>query len=186
MITMAQKRFEMHLNPNLDGSYRIALNLAGNTENASDLVQESALRAFRSFHTFQEGTNFRAWFYRIITNLFLEWSRKRQREHISNEDVDVYLNNHFHNVSSHSPSPVADVIEKMDIERVHYAIHSLPEEYRIAATLYFIDDLSYQEIANIVDCPVGTVRSRLHRGRRLLKKALRPIAEQQGIIAACA
>ena len=125
-------------------------------------------------------------FYRFITNLFLEWSRKRQREHISNEDVDVYLNNHFHNVSSHSPSPVADVIEKMDIERVHYAIHSLPEEYRIAATLYFIDDLSYQEIANIVDCPVGTVRSRLHRGRRLLKKALRPIAEQQDIIAACA
>jgi RNA polymerase sigma factor (sigma-70 family) len=112
MITMAQKRFEMHLNPNLDGSYRIALNLAGNTEDASDLVQESALRAFRSFHTFQEGTNFRAWFYRIITNLFLEWSRKRQREHISNEDVDVYLNNHFHNVRSHSPSPVADVIEK--------------------------------------------------------------------------
>jgi RNA polymerase sigma-70 factor (ECF subfamily) len=74
----------------------------------------------------------------------------------------------------------------MDIERVHYAIHSLPEEYRIAATLYFIDDLSYQEIANIVDCPVGTARSRLHRGRRLLKKALRAIAEQQGIIAACA
>lgn len=186
MVTMAQKRFETHLNPHLDGAYRIAFNLAGNGDDASDLLQESALRAFRSFHTFQEGTNFRAWFYRIITNLFLEWARKRQREHLINEDVNVYLNTYFQNDSSHSSSPVADVMENMDIKHVHEAIHALPEEYRVVATLYFIDDLSYQEIAHIVDCPVGTVRSRLHRGRRQLKRALRPLAEQQGIISACA
>ena len=186
MITMAQKRFEMQLNPHLDGAYRIAQNLAGNGDDASDRLQESALRAFRSFHTFQEGTNFRAWFYRIITNLFLEWNRKRRREHLINEDVEVYLNTYFHTDTSHSSSPVTNVTERMDVEHVHEAIHALPEEYRVVATLYFIDDLSYQEIANIVDCPVGTVRSRLHRGRRQLKKTLRPIAELQGIISACA
>lgn len=184
MLTMAQKRFETHLNPNLDGAFRIAFNLAGNGEDASDLVQESALRAFRSFHTFQEGTNFRAWFYRIITNLFLEWSRKRQRESLFRDEMDLYVDTHH--LTGDRSNPVAEVMEKIDIERVHAAIHALPEEYRVAATLYFIDDLSYQEIADIIGCPVGTVRSRLHRGRRLLKQSLKSVAEQKGIVTACA
>ena len=184
MITMAQKRFEAVLNPNLDRAYRIAFNLAGNRDDAADLLQEGALRAFRAFHTFQEGTNFRAWFYRIITNLFLEWSRKRQRERLVHEDLDMYLNNQVHYDSSLSSSPAAEVMDRMDIEHIHQAIQALPEEYRVVATLYFIEDLAYQDIADIVHCPVGTVRSRLHRSRRLLKKALRPVAVQQGIIAA--
>lgn len=186
MTTMVHKRFEAHLEPLLDAAYRMALHLCNDEDDAADLLQESALRAFRSFHTFEEGTNFRAWFFRIMTNLNVEWSRKRHREPVVALDSDLYLNQDY---ASEGPDhtdlePAAQILDHLETEEVQRAIQALPDEYRMASMLYFIDELSYQEIADIVGCPVGTVRSRLHRGRRMLKRSLRFIAEQYGIVRA--
>lgn len=185
MSDTARKRFENLLEPIIDTAYRMALHMAKNPDDAADIVQESALRAYRSFHTFQEGTNFKAWFFRIVTNYFLEWARKRQRERIISDEEDVLVANYEGNTAqSEQMNPVSTVHGQMRVAQVRSAIGALPEEYRIVASLYFMDEFSYQEIADIVNCPVGTVRSRLHRGRRLLKRSLRSMAEQRGIVEA--
>ncbi|MBT5875734.1 MAG: sigma-70 family RNA polymerase sigma factor [Candidatus Latescibacteria bacterium] len=178
-MEIARKRFENQLTPILDTAFRVALNMSGNRDDASDVVQESALRAFRSFHTFQEGTNFRAWFLRIVTNYFLEWRRKRVREPLLEDDQDFVINS----IPQKEPSGTG-VMGQMEVDQVQDAIRSLPDEYRMAASLYFMEDMSYQQISQMLSCPVGTVRSRLHRGRRLLKRALRSLALNQGIISA--
>lgn len=178
-MEIARKRFENELTPVLDTAFRVALNMSGNRDDASDVVQESALRAFRSFHTFQEGTNFRAWFLRIVTNYFLEWRRKRVREPLLDDDQDFVINS-----IPQKESTGTDAMGQMEVEQVQDAIQRLPDEYRMAASLYFMEDLSYQQISQMLSCPVGTVRSRLHRGRRLLKRSLRSLALNQGIISA--
>ena len=180
-MDITQKRFEAQLNPILDTAYRVAYNMSGNQEDASDVVQKSALRAHRSFHTFQEGTNFRAWFLRIVTNYFLEWRRKRVREPLLDDDQDYVISNI---PQPDSASSATGVLGQMEVDQVQDAIRGLPDEYRTAASLYFMDDMSYQQIARTLSCPVGTVRSRLHRGRKLLKHSLRSLALNQGIISA--
>jgi RNA polymerase sigma-70 factor (ECF subfamily) len=187
----AAKWFESYLTPILTAVYGTALHMTRNCEDAEDLVQEAALQAFRAFDSFQEGTNFKAWFFRILTNLFINAYRKRQREPEINslsesEDAPaLYLFKRTQEMGVHAwnPDPAALVIERMETEQIGRAIAALPEDYRVVAALYFMEEFSYQEIAEIVGCPVGTVRSRLHRGRRMLQKALWHIAEQQGIIA---
>lgn len=180
---MAQRRFETQLEPIIGTAYRIALNMSGNQDDAADIVQESALRAFRSFHTFQDGTNFKAWFFRIVTNFFLEWTRKRRREPFIEGDGEAYLDNLAPDMLPlEHMNPASVVRGRMEVEQVQAAISALPKEYRVVASLYFIDEMSYQEIAGIAGCPVGTVRSRLHRSRRLLKLSLRPLAVRRGIL----
>jgi RNA polymerase sigma-70 factor (ECF subfamily) len=185
----AAERFERLLAPLLGPAYGTALHMTRNSEDAEDLVQEAAVRAFRAFATFQEGTNFKAWFYRILTNLFLNSYRQRQRqpEVIGLEDAPaLYLYSETRAAGLHSwcGDPAALVLRKMEVEHVTEAIASLPEEFRTVCALYFVQEFSYQEIAEILGCPVGTVRSRLHRGRRILQRALWHVAQEQGIPAA--
>lgn len=187
----AAQRFESYLRPMLTAVYGTALHLTRNRDDAEDLVQEAALQAFRAFDSFQQGTNFKAWFFRILTNLFINAYRKRQRtpevETLSESDdaPALYLFKRTREIGMHArnPNPAALVIERLEVEQVSRAIAALPEDYRLVSALYFMEEFSYQEIAEIVGCPVGTVRSRLHRGRRMLQKSLWHIAEQQGIIA---
>ena len=185
----AAKKIEEYLAPILGPAYGTAFHLTRNRDDAEDLVQEAAVQAFRFFHTFQEGTNFRAWFFRILTNLFLNKYRQKQREPqvVEFEDApDLYLYAETRQAGLHSRSadPAALVLRKMEVEHVAAAIAALPEEFRTVSALYFMQEFSYQEIAEILDCPVGTVRSRLHRGRKALQRALWQIAQEHGIPAA--
>jgi RNA polymerase sigma-70 factor, ECF subfamily len=183
--------FDAYLTPILDAAYGTALHLTRHRDDAEDLVQEAALQAFRAFDTFQPGTNFKAWFLRILTNMFINTYRKKQREPAIEKLDDrtdapiLYLYTQTRNMGFHSwnSDPAAFVIDKLGATQVAEAIAALPEEYRIVAALYFVEEFSYQEIADIVACPVGTIRSRLHRGRRMLQKALWRIAEDQGVLA---
>jgi RNA polymerase sigma-70 factor, ECF subfamily len=187
----AVTRFESCLTPILTAAYGTALHMTRNGDDAQDLVQEAALQAFRAFNSFQEGTNFKAWFFRILTNLFINAYRRRQREPGIDTLPDLedapalYLFKRTQEMGMHAwnSDPAASVLERFEAEQVCSAIAALPEDYRIVSALYFMEEFSYQEIAEIVGCPVGTVRSRLHRGRRMLQKALWHIAEQQGIVA---
>ncbi len=170
----------------LDQAYRTAMHFSRNRLDAEDLVQEASLRAFRAFHTFQPGTNFKAWFLRILTNQFLQGYRKQRREP-QLVDVDavqpLYLYSKTREAGLHSmsPDPAHLLMSKLDVEQVSAALAALPEEYRTVSVLYFMEDLSYKEIADMVGCPVGTVRSRLHRGRKVLQRALWQVAEEAGI-----
>lgn len=179
--------FESLLTPQLGAAYGMALRLSGNTADAEDLVQEAALLAFRGFKTFELGTNFKAWFFRILTNAYFGKRRREKRRPTSVDLEDVperYLFERTAEAGLHERSndPASHLVSEMDVEQVTAAIDALPEEYRVVSMLYFLEDLSYQDIAEVLDIPVGTVRSRLHRGRRMLQKALWHIAEEAGII----
>ena len=181
-----QAEFEALFSPILQMAYGTAVRLTRSRTDADDLVQEAALLAFRAFGSFQRGTNFKAWFFRILTNAFYSRHRKEKHEkgNLSTDDVPaLYL---YHKVteaglSGSDSDPASAIMDRLDADRVAEALDTLPEEYRAVATLYFIDDLSYQQIAGVLQCPVGTVRSRLHRGRRMLQKALWDVAMERGI-----
>lgn len=180
-------QFEAFLEPVLDAAYGTALRYTRNRADAEDLVQEAALLACRGFGTFEQGSNFRAWFFRILTNAFYSKYRKRKRQgtDVELEDTpELYLYMQTATLGLHGKStdPAQALMAKLESEHVTAAIEALPEEYRVVATLYFMEDFAYQEIADIVGVPVGTIRSRIHRGRRLLQKALWRIAEERGIV----
>ena len=181
-----QAEFETLFSPILQIVYGTAVRLTRNRADAEDLVQDAALMAYRAFGTFQPGTNFKAWFFRILTNAFYSRHRKEKHEK-ANPSLDdlpaLYL---YHKtteagLTGSETDPASTIMDRLDADRVGEALDALPEEYRAAATLYFIDDLSYQQIADVLQCPVGTVRSRLHRGRRMLQRSLWDIAVERGI-----
>ena len=185
----AAKRFEAHLTPILSAAYGTALHWTRNSHDAEDLVQEASFLAFRAFHQYEEGTRFKAWFYRILTNQFFQRHRKKKREPDTVELEDapqllLYVKSHQSGLATVEPDPADFIMSKLTTEQIADAIGALPEDFRIASALYFMEDFSYQEIADVLACPVGTVRSRLHRGRRLLQQSLWKIAEEQGIVAA--
>jgi RNA polymerase sigma-70 factor (ECF subfamily) len=185
--TRAQEEFEALFRPILSMAYGTAVRLTRDRTEAEDLVQDAALLAFRAFGSFQPGTNFKAWFFRILTNAFYSRHRKTKHErgNVSTEDLPalyLYARTAEFGLHSQEPDPAAAMMDKFDTEHVAEALDALPEEYRVVASLYFIDDLSYQQIAEAVGCPVGTVRSRLHRGRRMLQKALWRVADERGIV----
>ena len=187
--TRAQEEFEALFRPILSMAYGTAVRLTRDRTEAEDLVQDAALLAFRAFGSFQPGTNFKAWFFRILTNAFYSRHRKtkHERNNVSTEDLPaLYLYSRTAEIGLHSqePDPAAAMMDRFDTEHVAEALDALPEEYRVVASLYFVDDLSYQQIAEAVGCPVGTVRSRLHRGRRMLQRALWQVAEERGIVPA--
>jgi RNA polymerase sigma-70 factor (ECF subfamily) len=149
-------------------------------------VQEASLNAFRGFGSFVEGSNFRAWFFRILVNCVYSRHRRTRRQGIEVELEDspeLYLYCQTAAAGLHGPTqdPATELMSRLDQDAIAAALESLPAEYRIVATLYFMQDLPYQEIAEMVGCPVGTVRSRLHRARRLLQKNLWRVAEERGI-----
>lgn len=179
--------FESLLEPFLPTVFRAAMQMAGSRDDAEDLVQDAAVQAYRAFHTFTPGTNFKAWFFRILTNAFYQTHRKRRRtpETTSVEEAPaLYLYSRASETGllQRSDDPAALVLGQLDREAVGAAIDRLPEDYRVAAALYFVEEFSYEEIAQILGCPIGTVRSRLHRGRRLLQQSLWQLAQERGIV----
>ena len=180
--------FEALLQPVLEPAYRAAYHLSRNAADAEDIVQEASLLAWRNFDSFERGTNFKAWFQRIAMNVFLTRCRAERRRGITvpliGEDGDNDRTAADVRWARDGRDPAESILSEMDIEQVQAALASLPVEYRTVAVLYFVDDLSYEQIAETLDCPVGTVRSRLHRGRRLLWKRLEATARDRGIRAA--
>lgn len=186
--TSTQAEFERLFAPIVSMAYGTAVRLTRDRTEAEDLVQDAALLAYRAFGSFQPGTNFKAWFFRILTNAFYSRHRKEKHEkaNVSTEDVPpLYLYNRTAEagLQGRESDPASAIMDKLDTEQVSAALEALPTEYRVVATLYFIEDFSYQQIAEVLECPVGTVRSRLHRGRRILQKALWDIAVERGIVA---
>jgi len=158
-----------------------------NPQDAEDLVQETYFRAFRSAHQFQPGTNLRAWLFKILTNSFINQYRKRARnpQSTSLDDVEeFYLYNHLvdSGVQPESPNPEATVIDRFAEADVIKALEQLPLEFRQVVLLADVEGFSYKEIADIVGIPVGTVMSRLHRGRRRLQKELWEYAVASGYL----
>ena len=178
-------RFERDVMPLLSGLYSSALRMTRNPSDAEDLVQETVLRAYRGFAGFQEGTNLKAWLYRILTNSFINTYRKRQREPVTVEgpdDLDEWYLFDRLGARNVEPSAESEVLEQLPDEAVQRALEALPEGFRMAVLLADVQGFSYKEIAEMLDIPIGTVMSRLHRGRKALEKALWDTAVERGIV----
>jgi len=182
-----QASFESLFSGVAHAAFGVAMRLTRNQADAEDLVQDAALLAHRGFGSFMQGTNFRAWFFKILINCYYSRRRREKSRPVTSDlddtpDLYIYARAGQAGFPTQGPDPAALLLEKLGTERIVGAIGRLPEEYRIVSTLYFMEDLSYEEIARVTECPVGTVRSRLHRGRKMLQKALWQIAEEDGIV----
>jgi RNA polymerase sigma-70 factor, ECF subfamily len=171
----------------MSSAYGVAMRFCHNQADAEDLVQEAAFLAYRAFDSFVQGSNFRAWFLKILTNCYFSKRRREKSRPVTSDlddtpDLYIYARSGQAGFPTQGPDPASELLEALGTERIVAAIGRLPEDYRIVSTLYFMEDLSYEEIARILECPVGTVRSRLHRGRKMLQKALWQIAEEDGIV----
>jgi RNA polymerase sigma-70 factor, ECF subfamily len=178
------ERFEREALPFMSELYAAAVRMTRNPADAEDLLQETYLRAYRAFASFQEGTNLRAWLYRILTNAFINTYRKRQREPqtVSDDELeDWYLYDKL-GMDAAEASAEATVLENLPDQDVQDALASLPEQFRLAVLLADVEGFSYKEIAQILDIPIGTVMSRLHRGRRALEKRLWGVMRERGVV----
>jgi RNA polymerase sigma-70 factor (ECF subfamily) len=172
--------FETLLEDVMEGAYRLGLRLTGNRDDAMDLVQDAAVQAYRGFGGFERGSNFRAWFYRIVANRFYRLAqRKKPPTTVYDEAEEEPLL--LRVAMDASPQVVLDVLDRLDAEAVQLAIDRLPPEFRAVGMLYFLEELKYEEIAHALELPLGTVRSRLHRGRKLLQRELWEIAGSRGL-----
>ncbi len=180
-----RERFERDVLPLLPNLYGAAMRMTRNPTDAEDLVQDTYLRAFRGFGGFQEGTNLKAWLYRILTNSFINTYRKKQREPQTVEGPDdldewyLYDKLGGRNVEVSAENEVLDQIPDADVKA---ALESLPENFRIPVLLADVEGFSYKEIAEIMETPIGTVMSRLHRGRKALEKLLWDTARTRGLV----
>jgi RNA polymerase sigma-70 factor, ECF subfamily len=170
--------------------YTAALRMTRNPADAEDLVQETYLKGYRGFGTFAEGTNLKAWLYRILTNTYINSYRaaKRRPEVADVEDVeDLYLYRHLAGDGPELGRSAEDeALGRLTDDDVKGAIESLPDAFRIAVLLADVEGFSYKEIAEITDVPIGTVMSRIHRGRRALQKALASFAGAHGLVGSAA
>jgi RNA polymerase sigma-70 factor (ECF subfamily) len=179
--------FERQALAHVDALYGAAYRLTRNARDAEDLVQDSLLRAYRFWDSFQQDSNCKAWLLRIVTNTFInEYQRKKRSREIldaATAEQDATDGVLVHADAHDRLSPERALVERSVSDDVQKALDSLPEDFRTAVILCDMQGLSYKEIADIMQCPVGTVMSRLFRGRKLLAAALRGFAEQEGYVA---
>jgi len=166
--------------------YSAALRMTRNQADAEDLVQETYLRGFRSFHTFEQGTNLRAWLFRILTNAYINRYRAKQRRPIESdlgEIEDLYLYRRLGGMEAAAASLSAEdqFLDMFTDDEVKQALEDLPENFRLPVILADVEGFSYKEIAEMLDIPIGTVMSRLHRGRKAMQKALYDFAHERGL-----
>jgi RNA polymerase sigma-70 factor (ECF subfamily) len=184
-----QATFSEQVEPFMDALYGAAMRMTRNPADAEDLLQETFLRAYRGFPRFTEGTNLRAWLYRILTNTYINTYRARQRrpEQTELDEVeDLYLYRRLGGLEAASLGRSAEdeLMDRFTEAEVKEAIESLPENYRIAVLLADVEGFAYKEIAEMLDIPIGTVMSRLHRGRKALQKSLHTFAAARGLASA--
>lgn len=178
-------RFEREALVYVDQLYAAALRMARNPADAEDLVQEAYMKAFSAFHQYKPGTNLKAWLYRILTNTYINVYRKRQREpYQANTDTveDWQLVRAGEHDSKGLLSAETEALNRLPDSNVKEALQAIPEDFRMAVYYSDVEGFSYKEIAEIMDTPIGTVMSRLHRGRKLLRDLLADYAQDRGII----
>lgn len=178
------KRFEEEALPLLDQLYGGALRMTRNPADAEDLVQDTYVKAYQAFSSFRPGTNLKAWLYRIMTNTYINTYRKKQRQpsQTSTEDVtDYQLVDTFSHTSTGLESAEVAALKNLPDGQIGEAMNKLSPEYRMVVYYADVEDLSYKEIAEIMDIPLGTVMSRLHRGRKQLRGMLKGVAQEHGI-----
>lgn len=185
IVADATSTFESLLSPLLDPAYGMAIGLTGERADAEDLVQEAVLHALRGFSGFTPGTNFKAWFFRILHNAFLTRLRTSHTDrhvHIDSAPELTLMESTGGGRQSFGGDP--SFLAEFDLAEVAAALRHLPDDHRVVATMCFVDELSYQEIADALGIPIGTVRSRLHRARKMLQARLLRLAQDHGLIAA--
>ncbi len=178
LIPARKAEFERLILEHLDSAYNGALRLTRNPSDAEDLVQDTVVRAMRGFHRFESETNFRAWLFKIMTNLYINEYHRRARapervEEVEPENIGLPLG---------KEGPEKEVLRKMEAEYINNAIEDLPDEFRAVVMLSDVQGFSYGEISKIIGRPIGTVRSRLHRGRRMLLRRLDHYAKEAGYL----
>ena len=182
-----QAEFESMAMPFMDQLYSHALRLTKNSSDAEDLVQETYLKGYRAFSSFKEGTNLRAWLFRILTNSFINNYRKKQRgfeEEDFDEVDDLYLHRRLGSIQNSTLGMSAEdmLFERLTEDEIKDAVENLPTQYREVVLLADVQGFSYKEIAEILEVPDGTVMSRLHRGRAKLQKDLLEFASKRGLL----
>lgn len=184
---MAQDRassFEEQAMPLLDQLYGGAMRMTRNPQDAEDLIQETYLKAYKNFDSFKQGTNLKAWLYRIMTNMYINSYRKAQRrptQSSADELTDFQLYTTSGHDSTGLESAEVAALKAMPDTTISEAMNDLPEDYRMVVYYSDVVGLAYKEVAEVMEIPLGTVMSRLHRGRKLLRKALKDVAREQGI-----